>query len=337
MLSLFATKAIVVVAMFLVAFLSMSLPGLFFSRLTGAGGQLSRRSRVTLNSLSCFAAGVFLATLFLDLMLDTQESFDALHKRWSLQSDFPLANFTVVLGFILIMIFEQMGLSLFSGAAPANDDERRAGAASSSNTSPRTSTPKPRYGAADDSTSETSPPVRESSIRDDAMVEIVTPRGDALRAILLISVLSFHSIFEGVAIGFQKTASQTLRIFGALSIHKCLVAFSLGLPLANPSAQRHLSSSSRLLLRLIFSVASPIGIGFGIIIDLMEQSAATAIVTAGLQAIACGTFLFVVFVEARSSLLSIDISARVRLAWLCRWRRTLAWSHVDYRTGERRA
>ena len=52
----------------------------------------------------------------------------------------------------------------------------------------------------------------------------------AFRAVLLIVALTFHSLFEGLAIGLQKDLGELMSIFIAVVVHKAVMAFSLGKP-----------------------------------------------------------------------------------------------------------
>ena len=50
----------------------------------------------------------------------------------------------------------------------------------------------------------------------------------SLRSYLLLLALTFHSVFEGLAIGLQQVSGQLFSIFTAVIIHKAIMAFSLG-------------------------------------------------------------------------------------------------------------
>ena len=50
----------------------------------------------------------------------------------------------------------------------------------------------------------------------------------ALRSVLLIIALTFHSLFEGLAIGLQTELGELMSIFIAVVVHKAVMAFSLG-------------------------------------------------------------------------------------------------------------
>ncbi len=115
----------------------------------------------------------------------------------------------------------------------------------------------------------------------------------SLRAYLLLVALSFHSLFEGLAIGLQQELGQLISLFLAVIVHKAVMAFSLGLTLAQAS----LSVKQYLISCLIFSIASPIGMGLGIGLADMPPSLNGDIANSVLQGIAGGTFLYITFFE----------------------------------------
>ena len=78
---------------------------------------------------------------------------------------------------------------------------------------------------------------------------------------MLLLALSFHSVFEGVAIGLQDNSGQFFSIVIAVMVHKVVMAFSLGLNIA----QSDLNLKNFLISTVIFSLASPLGVGVGIL------------------------------------------------------------------------
>ncbi|KAG1671743.1 Cytochrome P450 9e2 [Nymphon striatum] len=119
-----------------------------------------------------------------------------------------------------------------------------------------------------------------------------------LRSVLLVVALSTHSVFEGLAIGLQNDTDDVISIFAAVLIHKTILAFSLGLNLAQSS----LTIYSMIKYNFIFSITSPIGIGIGIALMDLTSGSAPVIASGILQGIACGTFLFVTFFEIQAGL-----------------------------------
>ena len=115
-----------------------------------------------------------------------------------------------------------------------------------------------------------------------------------IRSFLLLIALTFHSIFEGLAIGLQESSLTLLQIFIAVIVHKAVMAFSLGLNLAQATG---MTVKKYILASLIFSTASPLGMGLGILLSHLHQSLARDIANGTLQGIAGGTFLYITFFE----------------------------------------
>merc|ERR1712168_252872 len=101
-----------------------------------------------------------------------------------------------------------------------------------------------------------------------------------------------HSLFEGLAVGLQTTTDQIMNIFVASSLHKCILAFSIGMNLI----QTKMNTRSIIFSNLSFSICSPLGIALGIIVNLLSNMSLAALLTQGiLEGFACGTFIYIVF------------------------------------------
>ena len=101
-----------------------------------------------------------------------------------------------------------------------------------------------------------------------------------IRSFLLLIALTFHSIFEGLAIGLQESSLTLLQIFIAVIVHKAVMAFSLGLNLAQATG---MTVKKYILASLIFSTASPLGMGLGIWLSHLSQSLGRDIANGTLQ------------------------------------------------------
>ena len=123
--------------------------------------------------------------------------------------------------------------------------------------------------------------------------EQLSDRHSSSRALLLLIALSLHSVFEGLALGLLESNDVIISIFSALITHKLVMGFSLGLNLV----QSDLSVCSFVGSVTLFSVSSPIGAAIGIVLAELYQTPLAQLVCGSLQAIACGTFLYVTFFE----------------------------------------
>jgi len=137
-----------------------------------------------------------------------------------------------------------------------------------------------------------------SSINYEKIEEDITttpsPIENPVLPFLLVIALSIHSVFEGLALGIQNTQSHVIDIMIAIFAHKILAAFALGVAIVTNSLKQSLIKLT--LLILVFSLASPIGSIIGMII-VNSGGESTQLVSAILQGIASGTFLYVAVVE----------------------------------------
>ena len=114
-----------------------------------------------------------------------------------------------------------------------------------------------------------------------------------LRSYLLLVALSIHALFEGLALGLFQNIDSMIQVLGALVIHKCILAFSMGINLVQHSFPALTVAKSAFL----FAALSPIGFGIGILMLTYTSSNVGHILSAIFQAIATGTFLYVTFFE----------------------------------------
>ena len=114
-----------------------------------------------------------------------------------------------------------------------------------------------------------------------------------LRCLLLLGALSLHSFFEGLAVGLQEEVTKLVNLFLGVAVHECLVAFAIGINLA----QQKLKLSTMIKLCLFFSATIPIGMALGLLIGTAHDSLAGQISSVIIQGIAAGTFYHVIFLE----------------------------------------
>ncbi|ODN05831.1 Zinc transporter ZIP1 [Orchesella cincta] len=106
--------------------------------------------------------------------------------------------------------------------------------------------------------------------------------GAEIRNLLIVIAISFHGIFEGMAIGLQDTAEDVWYMFFAVSLHECTILFCIGIELISNKTK----VLRMVLYVLIVSLVSPIGIAIGIIITERSfgNSSAQALVVGCFQA-----------------------------------------------------
>ncbi|KAI5738403.1 hypothetical protein M8J77_006561 [Diaphorina citri] len=115
----------------------------------------------------------------------------------------------------------------------------------------------------------------------------------SFRGLLAVLALSFHAIFEGLAVGLESRVNNVWYLFGAIATHKLVIAFCVGIELV--------SSRTKLPLVLVyvatFAIVTPLGIGLGIVLSEEASGAEGNFVAVVLQGMAAGTLLYVIFFE----------------------------------------
>ncbi|XP_061743293.1 zinc transporter ZIP1 [Nerophis ophidion] len=226
--------------------------------------------RTVLSLVSCFAGGVFLAACLLDIIPDYLSDINSVLDSRNLETNFPLPEFIMAVGFFTVLILERMVLNCREARATANE---RA----------------PLIQGDRRGHSHTASPDLESSGHH---VHVDFQAHSPFRSFMLFLSLSLHSVFEGLTIGLQNTDSKVLEICIAILVHKSVIVFSLSVKLVQ-SAIRPLWLAAYIG---VFAVMSPLGIAIGI--SVMEaQLEAGALIQCVLEGLAAGTFIYITFLE----------------------------------------
>lgn len=260
--------------------------------------------RTTIGILNCFAAGVFLATVVLDLLPGVRESLNKALVALNATTSFPIAEFVMSFGLFLILGIEQIVLTYKENHLKNMDTVKRpllANDGAISRQQSLTESVRSEHSISGISDEPFQNPRRNSRVAsiDDVLEEshgheIEFPHDHSLlRSLLLLLALAIHSLFEGLAVGLQDKTEQVIQIFAALALHKSILSFSLGMNLA----QSKMSFKGAIKSVLLFSVSAPIGVGIGIGIIRLWDTQASNLVQGLLQGIACGTFLYITFFE----------------------------------------
>ncbi|KAK8732329.1 hypothetical protein OTU49_007026 [Cherax quadricarinatus] len=311
-------KGIVLVVMFVITFVCSMLPIIFVKRIRQThDSYLRSKYHVVLSLMSCSAGGVFMGTCLLDLFPDVQEQLDILMDQSSIMSSFPIAEFIIVFGFLLVLTMEQIVLdykesrllsrppevqSLLSDPRETRRNLQQQHSLSGISDQPDlTSSMRSEngslggshrgYGTVDDHC-EPDDSHMHIQLFDHSIHHDIASHS-SLRSLLLLFALSLHSIFEGMAIGLQDSIDDVVSLFLVVIFHKAIIALSLGLNMV----QSKLSIFQMLMANMFFCVTSPLGLGIGMAIMEMQASFTTTAISGTLQGIACGTFLYVTFFE----------------------------------------
>ncbi|XP_073424703.1 zinc transporter ZIP1-like [Dendrobates tinctorius] len=224
-----------------------------------------------LSFISCVAGGVFLAACLLDIVPDFLNDMKEAMQEHQISTNFPLPEFILGLGVLLVLIVERIVLECSNGMT-----EENAPLLSSSSSSAAVQEHGHSHNVA--------------HARRHFHVDFNAH--SSFRSFILILSLSLHSIFEGIAIGLQSADTEVLQIAIAILIHKSIIAVSLSLLLM----QSNVKIKWFVLSMVMFALMSPIGIGIGIGV-MQTQSNDSSLIQATLEGLAAGTFVYITFLE----------------------------------------
>lgn len=252
------------------------------------------KNNVYIQMLLAMGGGVLLTTTFLHLLPEVAENIQELQEEGSLpELPFHLAELLMCAGFFIMYLVEELVHSWI------HKKQRKSVAENVFN---RTISIRRKTINSTLSTEELTPDNLEEArsyphkheehnghshfmIDDDTTVA-------SLRGLLVVLALSIHELFEGLAVGLESSSATVWYMFGAVSCHKLVIAFCIGVEL--------ISNGTRTLLTVLyvglFAIVSPLGIGIGI--ALTEGTTDNIeVASVFLQGLASGTLLYVVFFE----------------------------------------
>ncbi|XP_076377463.1 uncharacterized protein LOC143259404 isoform X1 [Megalopta genalis] len=122
----------------------------------------------------------------------------------------------------------------------------------------------------------------------------VMTKNTSIQGLLTVLALSFHAIFEGLAVGLEPSIASVVYLAAAIATHKLVISFCVGMELYVAGA----STRTTLGYLTIFSMVTPIGIAVGLALGHFKNDSENLGPTPTiLQGMAAGTLLYVVFFE----------------------------------------
>ncbi|XP_023015016.2 zinc transporter ZIP1 isoform X1 [Leptinotarsa decemlineata] len=279
-----AAKATAMVGLFLASFIIGNLPI-----------QLSRwfkwesdaKNNVYVKFLLGLGGGVLLCTTFIHLLPEVSENFE----RLDLTPDFevPYAELLMCIGFFVMYLVEEcVHVYLHMKEKPKNMTVlRRSLSIRRGEAVPHLEPSKFEKNLNGD------PAHNHHADHSHVVLDYsATSTVAIIRGLLVVLALSIHELFEGLAVGLEPSPKTVWYMFGAVSAHKLVIAFCIGVELVTSGIKTYLV----IIYVFTFAVVSPMGIGIGIVLSNVEGSS-TDVVSVILQGLASGTLLYVVFFE----------------------------------------
>lgn len=280
-----------------------------------------------LSGMRCYSGGVFLGTCFLHLIPETRTKVDEVLEQLGSRSTYPVAELLTMAGFFGVIFIEHIIKlvykkvqeetdrdSLYSNDMewiPTTEDPLTSGMNLANNleTGSKNSISNHETNCTihnmtennrrtrDFSESEIEPaPLQEIEVK--TMVTELNRADDStkgnVRSIVFITALSFHGVFEGMALGLQSLETNVWVLCFAIVIHRGILSFGLGLQHSR-NEERH---GTIIFTVSTFAILAAVGIIIGLAISTGAQLYSDVNVpNAILQSLATGTIFYIIFFD----------------------------------------
>lgn len=116
-----------------------------------------------------------------------------------------------------------------------------------------------------------------------------------MRFVLVVLALALHAVFEGLAIGIQRSAANIWYLFVAVTVHSITILFCVGLELLLAKT----SFRTIYIQMFALAMASPVGVILGLIITVTSDMNTAAKSTAAvvLEGFSAGNIVYITFFE----------------------------------------
>uniref|UniRef100_A0A182JNI5 Uncharacterized protein n=1 Tax=Anopheles christyi TaxID=43041 RepID=A0A182JNI5_9DIPT len=258
--------------------------------------------------LLSFGGGALLSTTFLHLLPEINHSIEALVATGALPEPedlpFPLGEFLLTSGFFMIYLTEEL-VHWWMHRRTANARIARAEKSAGGTVIPIEGSATMKH---DHAHGHSHLPIGNVTavypVTDVDGTQVVPsavpvpPPSSAngpLRGLLIVLALSIHELFEGLAVGLERSPSAVWLLFGAVASHKFVIAFCVAFELLVASVRFRIA----VLYIFVYSVVSPVGIGIGIALSSVssDTNQTIEVVSVVLQGLASGTLIYVIFFE----------------------------------------
>lgn len=216
--------------------------------------------------LLCFGGGVLLFTTFIHLQPEVREAFASLEQQKiipEIGNGIPMSEFVFCLGFFFVYLIEELvhaciDRKLHNDALHRSLSVRRCSQKDMS--IPRVTLTKfddgnISYISNSNKDLLNSQTTMNSEKHNHDHHHLDENIKNSLGGFLVVLALSFHAVFEGLAVGLESSVEKVWYLFAAIATHKLVIAFCVGVELV-------MSKTKTLLVFLYigtFAIVTPLG------------------------------------------------------------------------------
>jgi len=282
-MDLLSTKIVTMVVLGLASFL-IGVSTLTLRKVLGLHKPQAKRWQSFITSiLLCFGGGVLLATCMLHILPEAREGMEDAQE--SLEINW-LAELTFCIGFFLVYLMEELVHTTLQCTKHTEELHKAMSVRKSD------STCKTSHTCSEDTL--VMPETVHSSASGHSHAHFGSGSSSSVaRDFFTVLALSFHAVFEGMAVGLEGETQDVWALCLAISAHKFVITFCICLELIQSGATMLVFFSNL----VTWSLVSPIGIGVGMMISEMASDNYHELTVAVMQGLSGGTILYVVMFE----------------------------------------
>lgn len=234
----------------------------------------AEEKNLTISLLLCFGGGVLLFTTFVHLQPEVRESFTLLeqeNKIPTVGSGLPTSELVFCMGFFFVYLIEELVHMILDRKLQNNAIHRSLSVRCPNNK--ELSIPRVNLSKSENSNISCISVSNKELLNSQSSMESANEKSEhhhhhhhfhhygddsikkTFRGLLAVLALSFHAIFEGLAVGLENNRQRVWYLFAAIATHKLVIAFCVGVELV--------SSKTKTLFVFIyigtFAIVTPLG------------------------------------------------------------------------------
>lgn len=219
--------------------------------------------------LMCFGGGVLLFTTFIHIQPEVREGFAILKLQNELPEmwgDLPFSEIVLCIGLLFVYFLEEVAHKFLHNKVPSEVLHRSLSMRCSKKDS-QFAIPRVTLNKFDDGNISCITTSNKQLLNSQSTINIESKSSSghhhhfhgnlkkSFSGLLAVLALSFHAVFEGLAVGLENSEEKVWYLFLAIATHKLVIAFCVGIELVTSNTKPSLT----ILYIGIFSIVTPLG------------------------------------------------------------------------------